>query len=209
MLLWLSGCAGGPERASDRTSFRGYPVGYHEYGMASWYGPGFHGKRTANGERYDMHQMTAAHRTLPIGSIARVRSLRSGQSVMVRINDRGPFAKERIVDVSYAAAEQLGMLGPGTVEVELHVIGYQGRSGALGYLSVQVGSFVRESNARQLADRLGAHYADVRVVTARIAGDLRHRVQVGRYQTETAAQQVADRLSSELQVEALVLRDDS
>jgi rare lipoprotein A len=209
-VVWLAGCAGGPDRMTDRVPlYAGYPLGYTQQGMASWYGPGFHGKRTANGERYDMHQMTAAHRTLPIGSVARVRSVDSDRSVTVRINDRGPFAKDRIVDVSYAAAQHLGMLGPGTLEVELQVIGYQGRAGALGYLCVQVGSFAQEVNARQLVARLRGRYRDVRMATVYLSGGRRFRVQVGRYVSEAEAQTVADHLSSELSVDALVLRDDA
>src|SRR5262245_16837444 len=82
--------------------FPGYPIGYVERGVASWYGPGFHGDKTANGERYDMHKLTAAHRTLPLGAVATVRSLTTGRQVTVRINDRGPFARGRILDLSLA-----------------------------------------------------------------------------------------------------------
>ncbi|WP_372638738.1 septal ring lytic transglycosylase RlpA family protein, partial [Fodinibius sp.] len=90
-----------------------------EEGMASWYGPKFHGRLTANGEQYDMDQLTAAHRTLPFDSIVRVRNLANGESVMVRINDRGPFAKNRIIDLSRKAAREIEMIGPGTAEVAL------------------------------------------------------------------------------------------
>jgi rare lipoprotein A len=155
-----------------------------------------------------MHQMTAAHRTLPIGSVARVRSLSNGRTVTVRINDRGPFAKGRIVDVSYAAARRLGMLGPGTLEVELQVIGYRGMRGPLGSLYVQVGSFAEDANARQLAARLKGS-RQVRVVVVDLSEGRRYRVQVGPYRNEADAQTVADRLGSELLVEAIVLRDDS
>ncbi|HUP42848.1 MAG TPA: septal ring lytic transglycosylase RlpA family protein, partial [Thermoanaerobaculia bacterium] len=85
-----------------------------ESGRASWYGPKFHGRRTANGERYDMHHLTAAHPTLPFGTLLEVRNLDNGRVCLVRVNDRGPFAKGRILDVSFAAAKELGMVGPGT-----------------------------------------------------------------------------------------------
>lgn len=90
-------------------------------GLASWYGPRFHGRRTASGERFDMHAYTAAHRTLPFGTIVRVRSLRNGRTVDVRINDRGPFLKQRVIDLSRASAEALGLLdsGSGTKPVVL------------------------------------------------------------------------------------------
>jgi rare lipoprotein A len=92
-------------------------------GIASWYGPGFHGRRTANGEVYDQYELTAAHQTLPLGTRAMVTSLTNGRGVEVRINDRGPFVGGRIVDLSYAAARVIGMLGPGTMLVRLEVIG--------------------------------------------------------------------------------------
>ena len=92
-----------------------------ERGGASWYGPGFHGRRTASGERYDMNAMTAAHRTLPFGTLVRVHSLVNGRDVDVRITDRGPFSRSRVIDVSRAAAEELGMLGLGFKEVVLLV----------------------------------------------------------------------------------------
>ncbi|WP_332777091.1 septal ring lytic transglycosylase RlpA family protein [Polaromonas sp.] len=92
-----------------------------EQGQASWYGPRFHGRRTASGERYNQHAMTAAHKTLPFGTLVRVRSLRTGREVDVRINDRGPYAKGRVIDMSRAAAEALGMLGLGVKDVLLLV----------------------------------------------------------------------------------------
>jgi rare lipoprotein A len=96
--------------------------GYVERGTASWYGPGFHAERTSSGEPYDMYGMTAAHKTLPIPVVARVTNLRNGRSVVVRINDRGPFVGDRIVDLSYAAAWKLDMLREGTAPVELRVL---------------------------------------------------------------------------------------
>ncbi len=94
-----------------------------ERGGASWYGPGFHGKRTANGERYDMHALTAAHKTLPFGTMVRVKSLVNGREVLVRITDRGPFARNRVIDLSRAAASELDMLGLGFKQVVLMVEG--------------------------------------------------------------------------------------
>jgi rare lipoprotein A len=96
-------------------------IGHEESGLASWYGHPFHGRRTASGEIYDMRGMTAAHRTMPFGTRVRVTSLDTGRSVEVRINDRGPFKKERIIDVSYAAARALGAVGRGVIPVRLRV----------------------------------------------------------------------------------------
>ena len=93
-----------------------------ERGMASWYGPGFDGRRTASGERYDMHALTAAHPTLPFGTLLEVRNVATGASVRVRVNDRGPYVPGRVVDVSYSAAEQLGLVGRGIAPVKLDVV---------------------------------------------------------------------------------------
>ena len=186
----------------------GYPIGYAERGVASWYGPGFHGHKTANGERYDMYRMTAAHRTLPIGSVVSVRSLSNGRQTTVRINDRGPFAKGRIIDLSHAAAQSIGMIGTGTDQVELKVVGYEGRPGAFGFLRIQVGSFAELANAQSLAGRLRGQYGEVRILTVDLPAGRRYRVQVGRFTTERQAQAVADQLDSHYSLESLVIRDD-
>ncbi len=199
----FSGCASAPAR------YPGYPLGYVERGEASWYGPGFHGNRTANGERYDMHQLTAAHRTLPLGSVAMVRSLTNGRSVTVRINDRGPFAKGRIIDLSLAAAQTVGMIGAGTDRVELRVIGYQGRPGTPGALRVQVASFAEQANAQALAGRVRGLYPHVRIVAVELPVGRRYRVLVGQFASEQQAAVAADRLEAQFDVEALVLRDDT
>lgn len=91
-------------------------------GIASWYGPGFHGRNTASGERFDMYQLTAAHRTLPFGSQVRVTRLDSSQSVLVRINDRGPHNYARVIDLSYQAARSIGLVGPGSAPVRIEVV---------------------------------------------------------------------------------------
>jgi rare lipoprotein A len=94
----------------------------YERGIASWYGKKFHGRRTASGERYDMHERTAAHRSLPFGTLVRVVRVDSGMSVDVRINDRGPFVEGRVIDLSRAAAEEIDMIGEGLVRVELYLL---------------------------------------------------------------------------------------
>jgi rare lipoprotein A (peptidoglycan hydrolase) len=97
--------------------------GVTQIGTASWYGPGFHGNRTSSGEIYDQYELTAAHRTFPLGTRVSVTNLQNGREVEVRINDRGPFVKERTIDLSYAAARSLDMLGPGTAPVRIEVLG--------------------------------------------------------------------------------------
>ena len=101
--------------------------GYSETGIASWYGPGFHGKRTANGELYDQTDLTAAHRTLPMPSLVRVSNLENGRSIMVRINDRGPFKNGRIIDLSHRAAQLLGFVGGGTAKVRVDILEAESR----------------------------------------------------------------------------------
>ncbi len=125
-LLLLAGCVGrnAPPDA--------VPRGYTERGMASWYGKKFHGRRTANGERYDMNALTAAHPRLPFGTVVRVTSLDNGRSVVVRINDRGPFKKGRIIDLSRAAARKLHMIKRGVVKVRLEARSLPGRHVASG-----------------------------------------------------------------------------
>ena len=93
--------------------------GYREIAVASWYGQAFQGRRTSSGEVYDMHQMTAAHKTLPLPTYVRVTNMENGRSVVVRVNDRGPFVEGRIIDVSFVAAQKLGMVGSGTARVEV------------------------------------------------------------------------------------------
>lgn len=202
----MNSCAGRPQKNTVYPA--GYPVGYVERGYASWYGPGFHGNKTASGEVYDSHQLTAAHRTLPFGSVAQVRSLTNGHRVTVRINDRGPFAKGRIIDLSLTAAQALAMTGPGTDQVELQVVEYQGHPGALGYLRVQVASFAEQANAQALARKLTGKYSDVRIVTVELALGRRYRVQVGQFTSEQQAEELAVRLASQFDVEPLVIRDD-
>ncbi len=97
---------------------------FYEVGVASWYGPGFHGNRTANGEVYDMYGVSAAHKTLPFGTIVKVVDLETGRSVVVRINDRGPFIKGRIIDLSYGAAQELRMVEKGLAKVGLKILNW-------------------------------------------------------------------------------------
>jgi rare lipoprotein A len=193
-----------PDTAPD------YPTGVSYRGTASWYGPGFHGRRTANGEVYDMHKFTAAHRTLPLGTIAQVRSLTNGREVTVRINDRGPFVRGRILDLSLAGAKALGMTGNGTDEVELRVLGFQGQPGAIGVLRVQVASFSELPNANALMERLEKEYlAPARLVAVDLPEGRRYRVQIGQYQSERQAQMAADRLAKDLDLDPFVVRDDN
>jgi rare lipoprotein A len=137
--------------------------GYVERGVASWYGPTFHGESTSIGEPYDMYGMSAAHKTLPLPAYARVTNLSNGRSVVVRINDRGPFAKNRVIDLSYTAAAKLDMLRDGTALVEVRTLRAGGDDNLRRSdetppqtLYVQAGAFTDENNARRLVERLKA-----------------------------------------------------
>jgi len=156
-----------------------------------------------------MYKLTAAHRTLPLGSVAVVRSLSTGRQVTVRINDRGPFAKGRILDVSLAGAHALGMTGVGTDQVELRVVGYHGRTADMGVLRIQVGSFSDHQNAVKLLERLRASYRGGRILTIELPEGRRYRVQVGEFETEAQAQAAATRLESSLDIQPFVVRDDT
>lgn len=121
--LLAFGCASAPRFViHEKTVLSTLPSSYVEEGVASYYADEFHGRRTSSGETFDMNQLTAAHQTLPFGTIVKVTNKVNGRSVIVRINDRGPFLKGRIIDLSKAAAEKIGMIGPGTAEVRLEIL---------------------------------------------------------------------------------------
>ncbi len=138
--------------------------GYSERGLASWYGTKFHGRRTSSGEPYDMYAMTAAHRELPLPTYVQVTNLRNGRTVVVKVNDRGPFHGNRIIDLSYAAATKLGILGNGTGMVEVTALNpnrpappprrVQIIADRAPILYIQVGAFANRYNAEQLSHRL-------------------------------------------------------
>jgi len=127
-------------------------VGWKQRGIASWYGPNFHGKYTSNGEVYNMYAFTAAHKTLPMNTIVRVKNLNNGKSVVVRINDRGPFVRGRIIDLSYAAGKKIGLDKTGTAPVVIEVIGFKGKNYVSGFM-VQVGAFINKEGAKRVARR--------------------------------------------------------
>jgi rare lipoprotein A len=176
---------------------------YRERGTASWYGKKFHGQKTSSGEIYDMYAMSGAHRTLPIPSYARVTNVANGKSVVVRINDRGPFHSERIVDLSYAAAYKLGYIqaGSATVEVESILPGDSGQASV--YL--QVGAFSSKENAEDYRSQVSRQLAwlseQVQVLTA---GGL-WRLVVGPYGSNDAARSVAARIETELNLKPLLV----
>jgi len=186
-------------------------AGYVERGTASWYGTKFHGRLTSTREPYDMYQFSAAHKTLPLPSYARVTRLDNGKSVIVRINDRGPFVGSRLIDLSYAAAVKLGVHLSGTAPVEVRVL-HPGDDvnankpvprkpesapvvGSRGAIYLQVGAFSARANAFAYRRRLlDAGFTQVRVFTARTDRGRVWRVRVGPLETPDAADSLRARL---------------
>ncbi len=181
-----------------------YPIpnaeGYRETGIASWYGKQFHGRKTSNGETYNMYSGTAAHKTLPMGTMLLVKNLGNGKTTVVRINDRGPFVKSRIIDLSYSAAKSIGMIGKGTAKVRITALGEAVQAKVaksapagqpvplspqlkhedfdIGHFYVQVGSFEQREAARRLARKFAARGKDVIIQQFPAAGTYLLRVMV-------------------------------
>ncbi len=150
-----------------------------ETGRASWYGPPYHNRVGSNGEIYNMHAMTAAHRTLPLGSIVRVTNLKTGHSALVRITDRGPFIPGRILDLSQAAARKVDVIQPGVAEVRVEVMETPVPLGSGGKWAVQIGGFPHQNEANKIADQLTRRYRSARVQRfSSPAGDWWVRVRV-------------------------------
>ncbi len=168
-----------------------------ESGLASWYGAPYHNRRGSNGEVYNMHAMTAAHRTLPLGSIVRITNVKSGRSAIVRITDRGPFVEGRIVDLSLAAAKAVDVYQPGIAKVKLEVLKTPADLDRGGRWAVQIGGFTHEKNADALADHLQRRYQTAKVqcfrspvgswwVRARVLDDDRSRAEALARETQTS-----------------------
>ncbi len=188
--------------------------GYRERGVASWYGKKFHGRNTSSGEPYDMYAMTAAHKTLPLPSYVRVRNLNNGKSVVVRVNDRGPFLHNRLIDLSYAAAHRLGILGTGTGVVEVE--GLSGDEPAPvtvarapeivatavaaepPKLYLQVGAFTRRDNAEGLKEQLvRADFKPVQIQHGERDATPLYRVRIGPLASVDESDQLAARVQAQ------------
>lgn len=186
-----------------------YPIpsahGFVETGIASWYGAKFHGRRTSNGEIYDMHAMTAAHKTLPMNTHLLVTNLENGKEITVRINDRGPFIRGRIIDLSYRAARELGMADQGLAQVRITALGEavryveDGQSRERfaatpdfehGEFYVQVGAFTQQENAQRLQQKLTEWGRSAVVREYDHGGRIFHRVQVAAGNTLSGAQRL-------------------
>lgn len=184
--------------------------GYVERGIASWYGKKFHGHRTSSGEPYNMYAMTAAHTRLPLPSYVQVTNLQNQRTVVVRVNDRGPFHPNRIIDLSYAAAKKLGITAKGTAMVEVRTIGAEKNltvatstsndhslQQAEFQLYLQVGAFVSRSNAERLQQQLRTRYAQLNVNAGYNAENNVYRVRIGPLASVAEADRLAEALSRE------------
>ena len=155
-----------------------YPGGNIQTGIASWYGTDFHGRPTSSREIYDMNDMTAAHPTLPFGTHVMVANLDNGLSCVVRINDRGPFVKNRIIDLSYAAAQVIDMVGPGTARVRIEVLRHISPRPSAARFSVQVGSFTSRKNAEAVRKKLSRPYRRVVISRYETPNQVYYRVRI-------------------------------
>jgi rare lipoprotein A len=182
------------------------PAGYTEEGKASWYGDPFNGRRSSNGEVYDMNRFTAAHRTMPFETMVRVTNLNNGKSTTVRITDRGPFVDNRIIDLSLAAAREIESIGPGVVPVRLEVLGNVDVTA--GFFTVQVGAFRDRANAERLRDRLSVSYNPIFIQTYDSSDGPFYRVRVGKISGEDAAREFGEKLREKEDFKPMVLRLD-
>ncbi|MBI3694823.1 MAG: septal ring lytic transglycosylase RlpA family protein, partial [Acidobacteria bacterium] len=186
--LALAGCAKKRPRVSvSPPPPRVFP-GATEEGVASWYGRPYHGRATTSGEIYDMEQMTAAHRTLPLGTRVRVENLANGREVEVRINDRGPFVENRVLDLSRAAARRIQMIGPGTAHVRLRIVGLPDQV-VPGFFTVQVGSFKSRLNAERLRASLAREHGSAILREYDSPRGLFYRVLVGHERDQVGAEE--------------------
>ena len=194
-LAFVIGCSVPPAKVTVRSAPENR---LSQTGIASWYGPGFHGNATASGDIYNQTDLTAAHQTLPLGTRVMVTNLENGSSTQVMINDRGPFAKGRIIDLSYAAAQSIDMVGPGTALVRVDVIDSPTRiqtiRPSLDY-TLQAGSFSQLENAQQLRDRLAKSFSDVTIAPKRFKDVTYYRVQMGTFSDRAAAEEQARQLT--------------
>ena len=184
LVLFVAACAG--PRVPP-------PAPGAQVGVASWYGPKFHGRRTASGEVFNMHQLSAAHRTLPLGTWVLVTHLENGRSIQVRINDRGPFVDGRIIDLSYAAARALDMVRQGVAWVSVWPLKAP-RSRLVGsprVYTLQIGAFSEEENAVTLKARLDAVISGAYIDKVSVNRQTFYRVRIGNFDNLEAAKRVA------------------
>jgi rare lipoprotein A len=176
-------------------------------GFASWYGKEYHGRKTSSGEVYDMYALTAAHRTLPLGSEVKVTNLENGKEVKVRINDRGPFVEDRIIDLSYNSAKAIEMVNKGVAKVRLSLINQQSSALNTGYL-IQAGSFLMFDNALQLKGELEEVCPQVFIETFETNEGKYHRVRIGPFKDKELAMNVISKIKMMKNIHPYLIRAD-
>ncbi len=224
--LLLNGCAGlepePPRRTSHHQPYRQFgkwytpltdSTGFTQTGIASWYGNKFHGNKTASGEVYDMYAMTAAHKTLPLGTYVKVVNLDNDRSAVVRVNDRGPFVDGRVIDLSYLAASKIGIAQCGTGRVRLEALGKDHPQAGPSrrelaavalppdaekpYFTLQMGSFTNRQNAVNLREALTRDHEPARIVIFHDGGRTFYRVRLGRYATQEEGERARQKMLTE------------
>lgn len=193
--------------------------GFRQRGIASWYGKKFHGRKTSSGETYDMYAITGAHKTLPFGTYIRIHNLRNGKKVDIRINDRGPFVRGRIIDLSYGAAKEIGLVGPGTAPVEIVALGIPKKTTVkgkvqrtfvpgnyyVGDFTIQVGAFRDKESALRLKNKLAQIYKYTHIVVYESNGGTFYRVRVAKCTTLGQARQYEKMLEADGYPDAIVV----
>ncbi len=203
----------------DGTWYKPMPdaKGFSQRGIASWYGKKFHGRKTSSGEVYNMYAMTAAHKTLPLGTWVQVRHLNSGKQIVVRVNDRGPFVHGRVIDLSYTGAKALDMLGPGTVRVEVVALGERRQTASgdafvpmdyySGAFTFQVGAFSSRNNAERLQAKLDRTFTNAHVTPYDRGDTVFYRVRVGRCNDLEAAVKYEQHLANSGYPDAFIVAE--
>lgn len=188
----LFSCARRPLQVPPTVDHKGQVI----KGIASWYGREYHGRTTANGEIYNMYGITAAHKTLPFGTIVKVTRKENGKSVILKINDRGPFIEGREIDLSFGAARALDMVNDGIAPVQIAILKLPGPSirAIAGDYTLQVGSFIIKTNAEQLQQILRQAHSDVYIATRETWKGRYYRVRLGRFKSRESAEELASRL---------------
>jgi rare lipoprotein A len=195
MSAMLASCATSPSVPKPIPPIVQAPEQSSLMGVASWYGPGFDGHRTASGEVYNQEELTAASTVIPLGSQVMVTNLDNGRAVQVRINDHGPYVKARKIDLSHEAARTLGIVKPGTAHVRIDVLSQPEGTRAIGTpirYYVQVGSYAQQNNARRVSCKLAAYYRDVKVDQVNAGARCFYRVRMGSFATRDEARERAD-----------------
>jgi len=222
IFFFLVACSSTPppvkQRGNSYTVYgkRYYPLsssaGFTQRGLASWYGRKFHGRLTSNGERYNMYGRTAAHKTLPFNTYVQVKNLKNGKKTVVRINDRGPFVRGRVIDLTLTAASELDMAADGVVPVQIEALGYARKkrqagklvrvyekpaSYELGDFTIQVGAFTDRDNALRLRASLSRKYSKATVQVFDQGSQRFYRVRVGQYSHLNEAEAAEERLQKD------------